>query len=253
VTVPVSVLLIARDEEAQLAESLPTVVGWADEVTVVVDPRTTDRSREVAAAAGATVLHHEYRSSSAQYNWGSERCRHDWVFVLDADERVTGGLRAGIAAAIAAPRHPAYAARRVNFAFDRRLRFGDWGRDRIVRLFDRRAARFEERAVHGAVRAASVGMLDGELEHRSLRSLDQYLPKVHEFARRGAADLRRAGRSGGLAVAITRAEWRFFRAYFLRLGALDGFPGLIVAILAAYGTFLKWTMVWEATRRGPRT
>lgn len=251
-TAPISVLLIARDEEAQLAESLPSVVGWADEVLVVVDPRTTDRSREVAVAAGASVLEHEYQSSSAQYNWGSGRCRHDWVFVVDADERVTAGLRAGIERALAAPRHPAYAARRVNFAFGRRLRFGDWGHDRIVRLFDRRKACFEERAVHGAVRAASVGRLDGDLEHRSLRSLDQYLPKVHDFARRGAADLRCAGRSSGLAVAITRAEWRFVRAYFLRLGVLDGFPGLVVAILAAYGTFLKWTMVWEATRRVPR-
>ncbi|MEW6337763.1 MAG: glycosyltransferase family 2 protein [Acidobacteriota bacterium] len=251
-TVPVSVLLIARDEEAQLEQSLPSVSGWAGETLVVIDPRTADHSREVAFASGATVLEHEYVSSAAQYNWGAARCRHDWVFVLDADERVTGGLRAGIERALAAPRHPAYAVRRVNFAFGRRLRFGDWGHDRIVRVFDRRAARFDERAVHGAVRAASVGRLDGELEHRSLRSLDQYLPKVHEFARRGASDLRRAGRSSGLAVAITRAEWRFVRAYFLRLGVLDGFPGLVVAILAAYGTFLKWTMVWEATRRCPR-
>ena len=89
----VSVLVTARDEEEQLPGALASIEGMADAVVVVVDPRTTDRTREVAAAAGASVLEHPFASSGSQCNWGLDRCPTDWVFVLDADERPTTGLR----------------------------------------------------------------------------------------------------------------------------------------------------------------
>ncbi len=245
-TADLAVLVTARDEEEQIGAALGTVAGWAAELVVVVDPRTRDRTRELAADAGARVLEHPFAGSGAQCNFGLDRCRHRWVFVLDADERVGGPLRAAVAAAVAAPRHPAYAVRRRNLAFGRPLRFGDWGRDRVVRLVDRFEARYVELSVHGAVNAASVGRLEGELEHHTLRTLEQYLPKVQDYARRGAADLVAAGRRASWAGAVGHGAWRFFRSYVFRLGLLDGGPGLVVAALGAWGTFLKWTAVWEA-------
>jgi (heptosyl)LPS beta-1,4-glucosyltransferase len=245
---PLSVIVAARDEEEQLPAALGSVSGWAGDVLVVIDPETVDRSREVAAAAGARILEHRYISSSDQYNWALGQSRHRWGLVLDADERASEELRGEIAAALVDPRCSAYSVRRRNFAFGRRLRFGDWGRDRVVRLLDREQASFEPRAVHGAARARSVGRLRGHLEHHSLRSLEQYVPKVYDYAQRGAADLLASGRRSGPVTAVARAEWRFLRAYFMRLGCLDGMPGLIVAVLAAHGTFLKWAAVWQARR-----
>lgn len=249
---PVSVLIAVRDGERELPEALASAAGWAAEVVVVVDPMTRDRSREIAAAAGARVLEHPFASSAAQSNWGLGQCRHDWVFVLDADERVESALADAIRAAVAAPRHPAYRVRRLNYVLGRRMRFGSWGQDRIVRLVDRRAAGFEERAVHGAVRAASIGHLPGRLHHHTLPDLASYLPRLAEYARRGAADAVDAGRRGSVLAALIRAEWRFVREYLLRLGFLDGGRGLLVAILAAHGTFLKWALVADATRRSRR-
>ena len=245
--VPVSVLCTARDEEEQLPQALETVAAWADEMVVVVDPRSLDRTRDVAASAGALVLEHDFVSSAAQCNWGLARCRHDWVLVLDADERVDARLRTAIERAIAAPTAAAYAVQRRNYAFGRCLRFGDWGADRVVRLLDRRRARFAERAVHGIVQAPSVGRLEGAIEHHTLRSLEQYAPKLRDYAHRGAADLIAAGRRSSAAVVLVRPVWRFLRAYLFRLGLLDGGPGLVVALLAAHGTFLKWALVWEHT------
>ncbi len=245
---PVSVLITARDEEDELPGALASAAGWATELLVVVDPRTRDGTREAASRAGARVLEHGFVNSAAQCNWGIGECRHDWVFVLDADERVTPPLGAAVTMILTAPADPAYRVRRVNFAFGRRLRFGDWGHDLVVRLLDRRRARFEERPVHGVVRAASVGMLAGELEHRTLRSLRQYLPKFHDYALRGAAELLACGRRAGPATIAAHASWRFVRAFALRLGFLDGAPGLVVAGLGAYATFLKWVAVWQASR-----
>jgi glycosyltransferase involved in cell wall biosynthesis len=240
---PLSVLVTARDEEASLPEALASVSGWADELLVVVDPRTRDDTRDVAARAGVVVFEHAFEGSAAQCNWGLDRSSHRWVLVLDADERVSAALRSGVDAALANPAHAAYAVRRINLAFGHRLRFGDWGHDRIVRLLDRDRARFEARSVHGAVHAESVGTVRGDLLHDTLRSLDQYLPKVDDYARRGAAD--EARRSAGPFTVGLRPAWRFLRAYVLRLGFLDGVPGLVVAGLAAGGTFLKWARVWE--------
>jgi glycosyltransferase involved in cell wall biosynthesis len=249
VMVPVSVLVTARDEEDQLPGALASVAGWAAEVVVVVDPRTGDRTREVAVEAGSTVLEHAFSSSAAQCNWGAERCRNDWVLVLDADERVSPALRDAIGRALASPAHAAYSVKRTNLAFGRALRFGDWGGDRIVRLFDRRRARFTERAVHGAVTAASVGRLAGALEHHTLRSLPQYLPKLYDYALRGAAELIAKRRRATVVGAAARAEWRFVRSFVVRFGFLDGGAGFVVAVLMAYGTFLKWAAVWETTTR----
>jgi len=243
------VLLTARDEEEQLPGALESVVRWASEVVVVVDPRTRDATREVTREVGARVLEHPFESSAAQCNWGLDRCESDWVLVLDADERVTPALREEIGKTLVAPAASAYAVRRVNFAFGRRVRFGDWGRDEIVRLVDRTKARFVERAVHGAVVAPSVGRLAATLEHHTLRSLSQYLPKLHEYALRGAAHLAAEGRRAGPLRILAHAEWRFVRSYVLRLGFLDGGTGFVVAVLGAYGTFLKWAGVWEATTR----
>ena len=249
---PLAVLLTARDEEEQLPAALASVAGWAGEVIVVVDPRSTDRTREVAREAGARVLEHAFESSASQCNWGLDRCQSRWVLVLDADERVTALLRDEIGQTLAAPSCTAYAVRRFNLAFGRRLRFGDWGGDVIVRLLDRTQARFVKRAVHGAVSSPSVGRLAGALEHHTLRSLSQYLPKLDEYALRGAADLIAGGRRAGPFRVLAHAEWRFVRSFVLRLGFLDGGTGFMVAVLAAYGTFLKWAAVWEATTRRRR-
>jgi glycosyltransferase involved in cell wall biosynthesis len=245
---PLAVLLTVRDEEEQLPMALASVAGWASETVVVVDPRTTDRTREVTRGA-TRVVEHSFISSAAQCNWGLEQCANRWVLVLDADERVTPGLRSEVCKVVAAPTCAAYTVRRINFAFGRPLRFGDWGRDETVRLLDRTRARFVERAVHGAVRAPSVGRLAAALEHHTLRSLAQYLPKLNDYALRGAAELVDAGRRAGPLRALVHAQWRFVRSFVVRFGFLDGPPGFLVAALAAYGSFLKWAAVWDATTR----
>jgi len=248
VTAPFSLLITARDEEELLPAALASAADWAAETVVVVDPATVDSTREIAAAAGARVLEHHYVSSGTQCNWGIAQCDHDLVFVLDADERLTPRLRASVAAAVAAPDVAAWAVDRLNLAFSRPLRHGDWGHDRIIRLLDRRHARYDEAAVHASVRASSIGHLSGRLEHLTLRSFDQYVPKMHDYARRGALDLLAGGRRPRIILAIAHAEWKFARSFLLRGGFLDGVPGLVVSLLLAYGTFLKWAWAWDLAR-----
>lgn len=242
---PLSVLITARNEEAMLPGALASVALLASEVVVVVDEASTDATEKVARQAGARVFRHAFLSSADQINWGLQQCREPWVLVLDADERVTPALGESLQRELASPRFPAYALRRRNWALGQKVRFGDWGRDWVVRLFRRKEVAFAPRLVHGVATAGRVGRLAGELDHFSFRSFPQYLPKVVDYALRGACQARSEGRRCSLPMAVARAEWRFVRAYFLRLGFLDGWVGLLLAVLSAYGTFLKWAAVWR--------
>lgn len=246
------VLVTARDEAAMLPGALASVAGWAAEVLVVLDPRSLDQTAEVARAAGARVLEHPFESSAAQCNWGLERFARPWVLVLDADERVTPELRAEIDARLPGAGEDAFSVARHNYAFGKRLRWGDWAGDRVVRLLRRGRARFAPRAVHGVAEAASVGRLRGALAHLTLRSLAQYLPKLEDYARRGAADLVAASRAATPARAWLHASWRLARCLALRGGLLDGWPGLTAAALSAWGTWLKWMLAWETTTAARR-
>ncbi|MEW5877660.1 MAG: glycosyltransferase family 2 protein [Acidobacteriota bacterium] len=237
-----SVLVTAKNEEEMLPGALASVAGWAGEVVVVVDAASSDRTEELARQAGARVFRHEFVSSAQQINVGLELCSKPWVLVLDADERVSPQLAAALSRELAEPRPEAYAVRRVNWALGKPVRFGDWGWDWVVRVV-RRETRFVERAVHGVPEVRRVGKLPGHLEHLTFRSFPQYLPKVVDYALRGARQALADGKRCGLVTAVARAEWRFVRSYLLRLGFLDGRVGLMLAVLAAYGTFLKWAAV----------
>lgn len=248
-----SVLITAKNEAETLPGALASVAGWASEVVVVVDATSTDRTDELAREAGARVYRNPFVSSAQQINFGLPLCAKPWVFVLDADERVSPQLAASVTRELAHPRLEAYAVCRVNWALGKPVRFGDWGWDWVVRLV-RRETRFEERAVHGVPVVGRVGKLAGHLEHLTFRSFDQYLPKVVDYALRGAAQALAEGKRCGVLTAVARAEWRFVRSYVLRLGFLDGRVGLILAVLSAYGTFLKWAAVasgMDGSRFGP--
>lgn len=237
-----SLLITAKNEETMLPGALASVAGWVSEVVVVVDTASTDRTEELAREAGARVCRNPFVSSAQQINFGLELCRSPWVLVLDADERVSPQLAAAVSRELSHPRAEAYAVRRVNWALGKPVRFGDWGWDWVVRVV-RRGTRFDERAVHGVPVVAKVGKLAGQLQHLTFRSFEQYLPKVVDYAMRGAREALARGKKCHVLTAVARAEWRFVRSYVLRLGFLDGRVGLIVAVLSAYGTFLKWAAV----------
>lgn len=245
---PLTVLITACDEAERIGTCLASV-AWADQI-LVVDSGSTDRTREIARAAGAEVLEHPYVSPSRQKNWALPRCRHEWVLILDADERVTPALRREIETLLAGtPAADAYAVRRVNVAFGRPVRFGRWARDRVVRLVRRDRARYDDRRVHEEIVVAGrAPRLRGTILHDACRSLEEYWPKMVRYAAAGADEVVTRGRRVGLVAIVGRPLWRFARSYLLDLGILDGRRGAVLAGMSAVSAFLKYALAWE--RRG---
>ena len=244
-----SAVIIAQNAAAQLGECLDSV-AFADE-TLVVDSGSTDATRELARARGARVLEHAWLGFGPQKQLAVASAAHDWVLCLDADERVSPALREAIARELAAPRGRVYALARCNRFLGRWLRHGEGYPDWSVRLFHRAAARWSDDAVHEKVLAAEpVRRLAGDLMHDSAETLERYLDKQNRYTTLQAETLRAAGARASLAHLALSPLFRFLKFYVLRLGFLDGAPGLVHIAIGCMNSFNKYAKLMALERAG---
>jgi glycosyl transferase family 2 len=245
---PLSVLLLARDEAARLADLLPRL-GFAREVVVVVDAATRDATRDVAMRHGARVCERALDGFGAQRAYGLARTREPWVLWLDADERVDERAVAAIGAAVRSGAGTGYRIARVTWFLGKRIRFCGWRGEKVLRLFRREAASFDDAPVHEQVRIdGAIQDLDGTIEHRSYETWEDCRAKLVRYAAAGAERMRRAGRGASALDVLVRPPLRFFRMYVLQAGVLDGAHGVLVCALAAAQVLLKYAQVWAAPR-----
>lgn len=246
----VSACVIARDDEATIGACLQSL-GWVDECVVVLDPRSRDATEQRARAAGARVVIHPYEGNIEQKNFALDelKCPEDsWVIALDADEVISPELAARMRDWIArAPADCTSAAlNRVTHYLGRWHRHGDFYPDWQLRLFRNGRGRFEGTNPHGRVAVdGTPTKLDGDLEHYSYKSLADQIERVQSFSAIEAGALYRAGRRPRISDIALRPSARFLRAYLLKRGFLDGFPGFVVAAVTSFHVFLKYAKLWE--------
>src|SRR3990172_9808867 len=163
---------------------------------LVADSGSTDGSIEIARALGCRVIEREYRTSGDFKNGAIPQAANPWVFILDADERITPALAGEIARVLQQPRHDGYRVRRRNHFLGHPIRFGPWRNDNCLRLFRRDAGRYVGPTDHAEVRISngSVGWLQERLVHYSCTSYDKYLPKLQRYAMIQAAVWHAEGR-----------------------------------------------------------
>jgi len=242
-----SVVLITQNAAAQLPDCLASV-AFADEV-VVVDSDSSDDTVKVAAHYGARVVKKEWLGFGRQKQIAVEQAAHDWVLCLDADERVSPELAASLVRALNAPAAPVYRMARRNRFLGRWLRHGEGYPDWSPRLFDRRQARWSDDVVHEKVLyAVTPGTLEGDLLHESAEGIGRYLDKQNRYSTLAAQELHRHGRSAGLAELAFSPLVRFIKFYFLRLGCLDGLPGLVHIAIGCMNSFTKYAKLIELNR-----
>ena len=256
---PISVLLLARDESAQLEALFPRL-AFAREVVVVWDPRGDRAARDVAARAGARVIEHAFAGFGPQRQVALAACAQPWVLWLDADERPAGDFEAALRDALAPrpgsepPAGPqGWRLRRRTWFLGRRIRFCGWGEEHLLRLFTRERASFDDAPVHERVRLeGSTGSLDATLEHHSYDSIATCVEKMRRYSSAGAERAWRAGRRAGPIDVLVRPPLRFVRQYLLQLGFLDGAHGVVLCGFAAAQVFLKYAELWQRTRLARR-
>ena len=244
---PLSAVLITRNAAAVLESCLDSL-AFADEI-VVVDSASTDGTRELAARKGARVVQKEWLGFGRQKQFAVEQAKHDWVLCLDADERVSPELARSIRAALAAPGSPVYRMARRNRFLGRWLAHGEGYPDWSPRLFNRMNARWSDDLVHEKVLfAVTPGTLDGDLMHDSSDDLSTYLERQNRYTTLAARQAFEQGRSAGVFHLLCSPVVRFIKFYLMRLGFLDGLPGLLHISIGCINSYMKYAKLIELRR-----
>jgi glycosyltransferase involved in cell wall biosynthesis len=244
-------LVTCGNEEAMIGDCLASL-RFADEI-LVVDSFSTDRTLEIARPLATRILQHEYVNPAAQKNWAIPQAAHEWVLLLDADERVPPELAQEVRHLLQNPQHDFYWIRRRNFFLGREIRHGTWKTDKVLRLFRRDRGRYQDKQVHEEIVVTSTpGWCRARLLHYSYRSLDDYLRKVSRYSAWGADEAWRRGRRGTAGRILGHSVGHFLKSYVLKAGFLDGPEGLIIAFMEAYHGFFKYAKLYERqSRRDP--
>ncbi len=247
-----SACVITRDEEDRIGDCLQSL-AWCDEI-VVVDSHSVDRTRELAAAAGARVIERDWPGYAAQKEFAARAARHDWVLSIDADERPSPALRAEIEALRGRgfPGPPGWSMPRLSFYLGRWIRHGTWYPNRCLRLFDRRRGGFRDHRlypVHERVELdAAPGKLRADLLHHPYRDLGEQLRTIDRYTTIMAEGMRRNGRRTSVAEVVARPWLDFAGFYLLRRGFLDGWQGLLLAQLTAHSVRMKYAKLLALQR-----
>jgi glycosyltransferase involved in cell wall biosynthesis len=250
----ITATIITFNEAENIREACASV-AWADEL-LVVDSNSTDATRELAREAGARVVAREWPGFARQKQFAADEAAHEWVFSLDADERVSDELRAEVEALRGAPAESladGYRIPRRSFYMGRWIRGGGWYPDHQLRLYRRARGRWAGAHVHESVKMdenARVENLGGDLLHYSVRDASHHHRMIGErYAPLAARQLFEAGRRTTPLRVAAAAPSAFLRSYLLKGGFRDGLPGLAIASFAAHHAFLKHLLLWEMQKK----
>jgi glycosyltransferase involved in cell wall biosynthesis len=214
-------IIIAKNEEKNIADCIESAKALGGEI-LVMDNESSDLTAKIAADKGARVVPHAMRSFSDTRNLSLEEAKGDYVFFLDADERVSPELRDAILEFIKKNPEAAGALRRENFAFGKKFRFGPLSPDWVTRIFPKGKVRYEGLVHEKPVFELPLVKLKGALYHHTYDSYRSYLEKQQRYARLWALEARERGKSSGPWKAFSRAFMAFLKMFFLKLGILGG-------------------------------
>jgi glycosyltransferase involved in cell wall biosynthesis len=246
----ISATIIVRNEEANIAEVCESV-AWADEI-VVIDSDSTDRTVEIAKKFTDKIFNREFKGYKDKHEFADAQATGDWIFWIDADERVSDELQNSIANL----RNKAdseladgYKISRKTFFMNRWIRHCGWSPDYQMRLYRKDKSHWDGVAPHQTARVdGRVETLDGELLHYTKRDLSEYHRVLDSYATLAAEQLAAEGKTVGSFSIFTSSVAAFIRTYLLKQGYRDGVPGFMISMFTAYGVFLKYAKVWEKNR-----
>lgn len=253
----VSVTIIALNEAEHIGAAIDSA-AWADEI-LLVDSGSTDATLDIARGKGATILCRPWSGYVDQKNFAADRAGYDWIFSLDADERIPPSLAEEIRTVVTTePALRGYRVPRVTYHLGRWIRTTDFYPDYQTRLYDRRSARWRGKYVHESVAVdGPVGRLRHELEHYSFRDLRDQLDRINHYTTLAARQMHETGRHATPFDLVVHPSAAFLRNYLLRRGVLDGAAGFTISAMNAFSVYLKFAKLWELQQKdrstGPET
>lgn len=249
-----SIILTTLNESHNMVGVLESV-KWADEI-IVVDSFSTDDTCEIAKTYTDRVYQRKFISYADQKNWSIEQATHEWVYIIDADERMPVSLREEIREIMKNEiLFDVFDQGRENYFMGKKVRFSGWQGDTIVRLCRRDKCRYNNLSVHEDIitEGLRLGHLKAKLIHYTFKNMDHFLDKTNKYAKYSAKDhFKKTPQVGWFHLCIKPA-FRFFKHFILKLGFLDGKVGFIISALMSWGVFLRYFQIkeWRANNITP--
>lgn len=243
-----SVVIITKNEERNIRECLETV-NWADEI-IVVDSFSTDNTVEIARGYTDKVFQRAFTNYADQRNFAASLASCPWILVVDADERVTPDLKAEIQQVLSDNSFSGYRIPHLDYIFGKPIRHGGWYPQYHVRLYRKDMGRWEGEVHEKVILEGKVGCLRNPLIHYSHLRIANFLHKLNQYTSVEADYLYRRGQRTNILKLIFWPPVVFVYKYFYRLGFLDGFHGLVLAVLLACYHFVKHAKLLELQLAG---
>ena len=254
--IKISSIIIAKDEEANIARCIESQLNCIDEIIVLVDIRTVDKTFEIAKSYPLVKAQAvNWMGYSGTKKYGVSLASNDWIFWIDADEALTNELSQELLLfKKTVPDFSAYSVPRKAYFLGKWIKHSGWYPGRVTRLFDKNKVSFSDNDVHEyLVVNGTTGVLKSDIEHYTDPTIHHYFEKFNRYTTLAAEEMAKQGKVFKLSDIIFRPIFIFKKMYFFRLGFLDGIQGFILAIFSAAYVFTKYCKFWELKRTGSKS
>ncbi|MDA7951881.1 MAG: glycosyltransferase family 2 protein [Pirellulaceae bacterium] len=251
-TAKLTLLISCKNESQNIRAAIESALGLADEI-LVADNGSTDTTLDIVAEYPiCRTIYREYIDYGNFQNWAIPQASHPWVFILDADERITEELAVEIRTILQKDGqnkvvNDGYWVYRKNHFMGHPVRFGGWQSDKVMRLFRRDQGRYQGTTDHAqaSIATGNIGFLKKRLIHHTYRSYNDYFHKFQRYTSYQAKRWHEGGKKASFAKLFFAAPLRFIHSYLFRLGFLDGKVGLQISMTTAFYSFMKQARLWE--------
>lgn len=241
---PLSLVVITLNEEKNIERCLRSV-PFADDI-VVVDSFSTDRTVELARSLGANVVQEKWRGFGPQKAFATSLAKNDWVLNLDADEALSPELQSEIYARFSElDAETGYRFPRLSYHLGRWIRFGGWYPDYQLRLYNKSKSNWNSEELHEKVEVKHLVKFKRPILHWVFTGISHQVVTNDRYSSIGAEQLHKKGQRFLLIKLLVKPHFKFLETYVFKLGFLDGLPGFIISVGAAYSMFLKMAKLWE--------
>ena len=246
----ISVVSICKNEEEEIGRCLQSLIELTDDV-VVLDNGSTDNTKNIVRDAGVRLVEESWEGFGKTKNKATTFARYDWILNLDADESIDAELKNSLLSLPLDDRAEVFEIKFKNFLGNKHLRFGEWGGDKHIRLFNRSHANWNEAIVHEILHLpqnSRIRKLKGNILHYTAKNAAEFADKMLRYALLNAKKYsEQAIKSSWINICMAPI-FSFIKYYVFKLGFLDGLEGFICARMSSYYTFVKYARLLELNK-----
>lgn len=245
----ISAVIITKNEAHIIGRTLESLAGVVDDI-VIIDSGSTDDTLSICRKHKAHIIQTSWEGYGINKNKGIDAAKHNWILNIDADETIDEVLKQSILSQPLKIEKEVFEIRFKNFFCGKWIRYGEWGFDKHIRLFNRNAVRWNTAAVHESLQLPDgviCILLKGNILHFTTHSLEEFNSKTTAYAMLNAEKYFQQGKKANLFKQYLSPVFSFLQNYFFKLGFLDGREGFIIAKATARYTFLKYKYLADKT------